>query len=585
MRRRLIGLAVLVLASCGGEQPVPPANPPDEPARDVFIEIAKDVGLDFVHFNGMSGEHYILEHMSAGAALFDYDNDGDLDVYLIQGNMLGPNKDASDATFPPPGPLPLSDQLYRNDLVVHPDGSRSLRFTDVTAESGIHATGYGMGVATGDYDNNGWPDFYVTNWGPNQMWRNNGDGTFTDVTEQAGTADDQWGASAAFVDYDHDGWLDLYVVNYVEFNYQRHALCPNPTGELDYCGPQAYEAQSDRLFRNRGDGTFEDVSDSSGIGVEVSSGLGIVTADLDGNGLIDIYVAIDRMENALWINEGDGTFRNEALMSGCALNREGRPEAGMGVDAADFDGDGDDDLFLAHLGRETNTVYVNDRTGTFEDRSAATRLGPPSFKQTGWGTNWFDYDNDGWLDLIVVNGAIMTIEEQALAGDPYPLRETNRLYRNEGNGRFADVSEQAGEALQIKEVSRGAVFGDIDNDGDTDVLVTNNAAAPSLLLNEIGAARRWLGLRLVGTDAARDMLGSRVEIVLRDGRSVWRRAYSDGSYCSANDPRVLVGLGDAGGVERVRVHWLDGQVEEWTGLEIGRYTTLRQGTGHGLGER
>jgi hypothetical protein len=281
---------------------------------------------------------------------------------------------------------------------------------------------------------------------------------------------------------------------------------------------------------------------------------------------------------------GDGTFRNEALMSGCALNREGRPEAGMGVDAGDFDGDGDDDLFLAHLGRETNTVYVNNREGKFEDRSAATKLGPASFKPTGWGTNWFDYDNDGWLDLIVVNGAIMTIEDQALAGDPYPMRETNRLYRNEGNGQFEDNSVQAGEALRIKEVSRGAAFGDVDNDGDTDVLITNNSAAPSLLLNEVGADRSWVGLRLVSTAPPRDMLGARVEIVRRDGSSLWRRASSDGSYCSANDPRVLVGLDRADGIERVRVYWPDGQAEEWTDVEIGRYSTLRQDTGRKVGE-
>jgi hypothetical protein len=532
MRRLLIGPVLFMLVSCGGEEPPAPVDPPVEPVRTVFTDVARETGLDFVHFNGMSG----------------------------------------------------SDRLYRNDLAVRPDGSRSLHFTDVTEEAGIRATGYGMGVATGDYDNNGWPDLYVTNWGPNQLWRNNGNGTFTDVTAQSGTSDDRWGASAAFVDYDHDGWLDLYVVNYVEFNYERHALCPNPTGELDYCGPQAYEAQSDRLFRNLGDGTFEDVSNSSGIGADASSGLGIVTADLDGNGLIDIYVAIDRMQNALWVNMGDGTFRNEALMSGCALNREGRPEAGMGVDAGDFDGDGDDDLFLAHLGRETNTVYVNNREGKFEDRSAATKLGPASFKPTGWGTNWFDYDNDGWLDLIVVNGAIMTIEDQALAGDPYPMRETNRLYRNEGNGQFEDNSVQAGEALRIKEVSRGAAFGDVDNDGDTDVLITNNSAAPSLLLNEVGADRSWVGLRLVSTAPPRDMLGARVEIVRRDGSSLWRRASSDGSYCSANDPRVLVGLDRADGIERVRVYWPDGQAEEWTDVEIGRYSTLRQDTGRKVGE-
>ena len=246
----------------------------------------------------------------------------------------------------------------------------------------------------------------------------------------------------------------------------------------------------------------------------IAEGLGLATADFDGDGLTDIYVANDKIANILWINQGDGTFRDEALLAGCALNHEGRPESSMGVDAGDFDGDGDDDLFLTHLTRETNTIYVNGAGGTFSDKSAATGLGPPSWKETGWGTAWFDYDNDGWLDVFVANGAIAVVEEQARRGDPFPLRQVNRLFHNDGDGGFSDVSDQAGAALDILEVSRGAAFGDVDNDGDTDIVIGNNAGPVNLLLNQVGATRPWLGLRLAGTDAARDMLGARAGSLL-----------------------------------------------------------------------
>jgi hypothetical protein len=584
MRSLLIGTTLCLLVACGAERPEGPENSTDAPAPAVFTEIADQVGLDFTHFNGMHGEHYIMEHTGGGAALLDYDNDGDLDLYLVQGDMLGPDKDVTQAILPPPGPLPLPDRLYRNDLVLRADGSRDLRFTDVTEESGLRSLGYGMGATAGDYDNDGWVDLYVTNWGANQMWRNNGDGTFTDTSDKTGTADPGWSTSAAFVDYDHDSRLDLYVANYLVFDYTLHVVCPSPSSATDYCGPAAFSGQADRLYHNRGDGTFEDVSDSSKIGSLEGKGLGIAATDFDGDGLIDIYVANDKVENILWFNNGDGTFRDEALLSGCALNREGRPESSMGVDAADFDGDGDDDLFLTHLTRETNTIYVNEPGGVFNDKSTATGLGPASWKETGWGTAWLDYDNDGWLDIFVANGSIAIVEEQARAGDPFPMRQANRLFQNDGAGGFADVSEKAGPALEILGVSRGAAFGDVDNDGDTDILIVNNGGAVNLLLNEVGASASWLGLRLIGTDGGRDMLGARAEIVLADGRSLWRRARSDGSYCASNDPRVLAGLGRVERVERVRVHWPDGSVEEWTEPATGRYTTLVQGTGRTVGE-
>ena len=389
------------------------------------------------------------------------------------------------------------------------------------------------------------PDLYVTTGARTRCGANNGDGTFSDASEKTGTGDPGWGTSASFVDYDRDGKLDLYVANYLRFDYSLHVFCPSPSSTTDYCGPAAFDGQSDRLYRNRGDGSFEDVSESSGIDAATGKGLGVAAADFDGNGWLDVYVANDKVENLLWLNRGDGTFREVALAAGCALNREGRPESSMGVDAADFDDDGDEDLFLTHLTRETNTVYVNDSTGVFSDKSTATGLGPASWKETGWGTAWLDYDNDGLLDVFVATARSPSSRSRLEAGDPFPLRQTNKLFRNEGNGRFADVSKSSGPAMDILEVSRGAAFGDVDNDGDTDVVILNNASRVSLLSNEVGATRSWLGLRLVGTEGGRDMLGARVEIVLPGGRLLLRRARSDGSYVSANDPRVLAGLGDA----------------------------------------
>jgi enediyne biosynthesis protein E4 len=552
---------------------------PPAPAGPLFREQARESGLDFVHFNGMSGEMYFSEIVGPGAALFDYDNDGDLDLYVVQGAMLGPGKSFADALFPPQMPLPLTDRLYRNDLTVAADGSRTLRFTDVTEHSGILAPEYGMGVAAADFDNDGWTDLYVTGFGPNRMWRNNGDGTFSDVTERTGTGDRRWSSSAAFLDFDRDGWLDLYVANYVDFGIASHKRCRAPTGRAEYCGPQSYKGEPDRLFRNRGDGTFEDVSGPSGILAAYGSALGVSTADFDGDGWPDVYVANDGEANFLWLNQRDGTFRDEALLAGCAVNRDGTPEASMGVDAADVDNDGDEDLFMTHLLFETNTLYLNEGKGVFEDRSAGSGLGPPSRGYTGFGTAFLDFDNDGWLDVFVANGSVSLLEHLLRAADPFPLHQKNQLYRNLGGTSFAEVSEQGGGGFDLSEVSRGVAVGDIDNDGDSDVLVLNNNGPARLFLNQAGQDRRWLGLRLAGTAGRRDMLGTRVAILLRDGRTLWRRARSDGSYLSASDPRVLVGLGERGAVQRVRVYWPGGSVEEWDVDELGRYLTLVEGTG------
>ena len=553
-----------------------------------FADRAEATGIDFVHVNGSAGEFTISETMGAGAALFDFDNDGDLDVYLVQGGALGPDKNSANAATPF-NAGPLTDRLYRNDLEVHPDGARTLRFTDVTEGSGLDARAYGMGVAAGDVDNDGWVDLYRTGLGANQLFRNNGDGTFTDVTGETGTGDPRWSLSASFADVDRDGWLDLYVGNYLDHHPDsRQPECFTRSGERDYCGPGAFASVPDRLYRNHGDGTFVDVTAQAQVASEFGAALGVVTADLDADGWPDIYVANDGEPNQLWVNQGDGAFRNGALLAGAALNRDGRTEGSMGVDAGDFDGDGDDDLFMTHLTRETNTLYLNDGTGLFEDRSAPTGLGAPSVAYTGFGTAWFDFDNDGWLDLLVVNGAVQTshqryaintLDAPARPGEPLGLDQPNQLFRNLGNGRFEEVSDRAGAVFELSEVSRGAAFGDVDNDGDSDVLVTNNNGRARLLINNVGRRNPWLGLRLIGGAGRRDMLGARVGVFSDSGPALWRRARSDGSYASANDPRVLVGLGGTSAVRSVRVIWPSGREEEWTDVTINQWLTLAEGTG------
>jgi hypothetical protein len=454
-----------------------------------------------------------------------------------------------------------------------------LRFTDVTEASGINANGYGMGVATGDYDNDGCVDLYVTALGRNQLFRNNCDGTFTDVSKASGTDDSGWSTSAAFVDYDRDGRLDLFVGHYVNYSTAGNIPCHNAAGRLDYCPPNVYSAQPSHLFHNNRDGTFTDVTAPAGLSREFGPALGVVTADFNGDGWIDIYVANDGQPNQLWINQRDGTFKNMGLLSGTALSVEGTAKSSMGVDAGDFDNDGDEDIFITELTGQGSNFYVNDGTAVFVDESARSRLRFTSLPNTGFGTAWFDYDNDGWLDLLTVNGAVTSLEQLVRSHNPLPLGQKKQLFRNLGNGQFEDVSARAGPVFERLAVGRGAAFGDIDNDGATDVVVGNDNGPAELLINQIGTRNHWIGLRLVGTGGSRDMLGARVGIVRADGSTLWRRARADGSYASANDPRVLVGLGQSTSVSRIRVLWPDGRAEDWSGVSVGRYTTLTEGSG------
>ena len=549
---------------------VPPAA---DKTSGLLREVAAASGLGFVHFNGATGEYYQPEIFGPGLALLDYDSDGDLDLYYLQGAMLDSDRSPADALFPPPATHWPGDRLFRNDL----DAAGRPRFTDVTEQAGLGSAGYGQGAAVGDYDNDGDPDLYVSNFGPNILYQNNGDGTFSDVTAGAGVDDPNWSTSTAFTDYDRDGDLDLFVANYVQFSIRANKRCAGADGKPDYCGPQAYAAVRDRLFRNDGNGRFTDVTTAAGLDIAFGPGLGVTCADFNGDGWQDIYVANDGEENQLWLNRGDGSFENTALMAGVAINAYGKPEASMGVTAGDFDNDGDEDLFMTHLDRETNTLYLNDGKGNFLDATDRYKLGRTSLPYTGFGSEWFDLDNDGNLDLFIANGAVKI--EETLRGQPFPYQEVNQLIRNDGSGAFVDITSNAGPALALQEVSRGAAFGDIDNDGDIDIAVANNTGPARLLLNEAATGNHWLSIRLQGTGSNRDGAGARVA-VLREGKpTLWRRAHTDGSYLSANDPRVHFGLGSEAALDSVVVKWPGGNSEVWQDIRGDRFVTLVEGNG------
>jgi hypothetical protein len=583
-RRDFIGIGSAVALGCGlfldvlrgGGSTV---SEKADSAEEIFTDRARELGIDFTHFNGMTGQKYYAEIVGSGAALFDYDNDGDLDVLIVNGSTLGPGETLADALFPPRGPRPPKARLFRNDLLIKPDGTRTIHFTDVTDQCGLDAEGYGMGVAVGDYNNDGWPDVYITNFGHNQMWRNNGNGTFTDVTKETGTGVVGWSVSAAFVDFDRDGLLDLFVGQYVNFSFTNRKKCYTPGAAEDYCGPRGHDPLPNRLFRNRGDGTFEDVTEKSQIAREYNGALGIVCADFNGDGWPDIYVADDERPNQLWINKRDGTFENLGMLAGCALDQNGLSLSGMGVDAGDFDNDGDEDILVANLKGEHASLYVNDGKGSFDDRSEESGLAAATMAYTSFGAGFIDYDNDGWLDIFIANGEIRTVEALARSGDPFPLGQRNLLLRNMRNRRFEDVSRHAGAAFDLTEVSRGVAFGDIDNDGDIDILVVNNNGPARLLINNVGHKKHWLGLRMVGAKVNRDILGTRVALLRPKAPTLWRRVRTDGSYASANDPRILFGLGDSPEISKVRAFWVSGRTEEWTGIPVDHYTTLREGSG------
>ena len=580
----LLALLVTVVAGCGTPdrgRTQQTSSTASAPAADWFTDAARQTGLNFVHFNGMAGEFYYPEVMPPGVALFDYDNDGDLDVFVVQGQMLG-GKTLDQALVKPQSPL--TGRLFRNDL----DKGR-LSFTDVTDASGITQRGYGMGVAVGDYNNDGCVDLYITALGDTTLYRNNCNGTFTDVTRESHAGDHGWTVPATFFDYDRDGWLDLYVGHYVRYSVDKNIRCYSVTGIPDYCPPHIYRAEPNRLFHNDRDGTFTDVTEKAGLAAEFGPALGVSAADVNGDGWIDLHVSNDSTPNLLWINQKNGTFRNTALLAGTAVSPEGQAKASMGVDAGDFDNDGDEDLFIAELTGQGADLYVNDGTGVFSDESAQAGLRLATLPFTGFGASWFDFDNDGWLDIATVNGAVTHTVEALARNEKFALQQRKQLFHNLGNGHFEDVSAKAGKAFQVADVSRGAAFGDIDNDGDTDIVVGNDSGPLRLLINNVGNRKHWVGLRVVGRPVAgrpsvRDMTGARVEILRADGRTLWRRSRADGSYASAQDPRVLAGLGDSSAPPRVRVMWPDGRSEQWNSVAVDRYTTLQEGSGSPVGD-
>ena len=521
-----------------------PRDGVDDEHAPWFEEVADRSGIDFVHRSGHADRYLFPEIMAGGVGLLDYDNDGHLDIYFVQGGQLDS-----------PTTSTQGNRLYRN--------RGDATFEDVTERAGVGDVGYGMGCACGDYDADGDVDIYVTNFGPNKLYRNNGDGTFTDVSREAGVDDSSWSSSALFMDYDGDGRLDLFVVNYIRWSPGREQDCFSRGGLKDYCHPSVYHAPaSDTLYRNRGDGSFDNVSLRCGIDRAFGTGLGVASGDFDGDGRIDLYVANDGMPNQLWINAADGRFTDESLFAGCAVNQHGVAEAGMGVTSIDVDDDGDLDLFLSHLRAETNTLYVND-AGMFDDATAAFGLAGASLARTGFGLGFADFDLDGALDLYVANGRVMLADPRLDPDDPYA--EPNLLFSRRSGGRFKEILPCGGTTPVLTATSRGAALGDIDNDGDIDIVVVNKDA-PAYLLRNVAADRartrdggrrnNWIMLRLVDVHGS-DAIGARVRVDAGD-RSWWRSVQPGYGYCSSHDPRVHVGLGQRGAVDMVWVRWPDG---------------------------
>ena len=520
-----------------------------------FVNVIAEAGIEFNYVNGASGRKYMPEPMGSGAAFFDYDNDGYLDLYIVNGAPL--------PGFRCEGEL-IRNALYRNNR----DGT----FTEVTEEAGVGDTGYGMGVATGDYDNDGDQDLYVTNFGANVLYRNNGDGTFTDVTRSAGVGDEGWGANAAFADYDGDGDLDLYVANYVDFDVQHNKKCFQGRVRA-YCGPTAYPGQSGVLYRNNGDGTFADVTREAGLYTTEGRQLGVVFGDYDNDGDADLFVANDKAPDFLFRNNGDGTFTDVGLIAGVAYNEDGVAQSAMGVDFGDYDNDGDLDIIIATYQWINNLLYHNDGNGFFTDVSFSSRMGSASVPYLGMTPAFLDYDNDGYQDLFFANGHLDDNVKEYDAAASYAQR--NQLLKNNGDGTFREVTEFSGPGLRIEDVSHGAALGDYDNDGDIDLFVSNSNGPCSLLRNEGSNRNHWLMIRTVGTKSNRDGIGTRIKVVSGDLVQVKEVKHSYG-YLSSNDPRVAFGLGGRTKADQVEIRWPSGIVQILRNIKADQILTVRE---------
>ena len=534
----------------------------DTPASRIgFRDIAKSVGIDFVHDNGRTEDKYLIETMGAGCGWIDYDADGLLDLYLVNS--------AATRVYKPR--VSLRSALYRNNG----DGT----FTNVTEKSGVGADGlFGMGVAVGDYDNDGLPDLMVLGYGRSILFRNNRDGTFSDVTARAGVSNSgRWGSSAAWFDYDNDGKLDLAIANYVDWTPDNNIWCgEQKRGYRGYCHPNKFQGQKPTLYHNNGDGTFTDATASSKLGLKASSGLGIVTFDFDNDGWQDIFIANDANPNFLFHNNHDGTFTDMALLGGIALSDNGKAEAGMGTDAADVNGDDRMDVFITHLDLEHARLYRNLGDGSFEDSTFAARLGYATFRYSGFGTCFIDYDNDGARDIFMANGHILDNVELYHAETRYA--EPKLVYRNNGRGLFENMSDKLGADLALPRVSRGGAVADMDNDGDLDILVSNNGQPPQLLLNEGGNTNHWLEISLVGTRSNRDGVGARVKVTAADLISYDQRK-GGRSYQSAHDGRLHFGLGSRTRVDSIEIRWPTGVLETLRNIEVDRAITIKENAG------
>ena len=521
-----------------------------------FKDMAVEMGLNFVHDHGGTDQKFYVETMGSGCARLDYDDDGDLDIFLLQGAPLPGWKKKTT----------LRNQLFRND---------GDQFTDVTGESGLGDTSYGIGCAAADYDNDGDTDLYITNFGPDILYRNEGDGTFADASYAAGISNPLWSASAAFFDAENDGWLDLFVSNYVEYSLEKNPWCGDQRkDQRAYCDPDVFMGISDIFYHNNGDGPFSNMSEKSNVIKGKGKGLGVIPSDFDNDGDMDVYVANDKVMNNLFINDGTGIFKEDALFAGVGFNENGQAEAGMGVDFADYNRDGWLDLFVTNFSGESNTLYRNDKNGFLTDVTFAAGLGQPSLECLCFGTNFVDLDLDGWEDIFVVNGHV--IDNIALFNPDYTHAQRKQVFMNRGDGTFIDKTSEIGSALQEPQVGRGAAFGDIDNDGDIDVVISNNNGQASLLINEGPPKNNWIGLLLEGRLYNLDAIGARVTVTSGGGTQI-ATVNPAASYLSSNDKRLQFGLGSQTVVNEISIQWPGGGVDRIQNIEGNRYYLVQPG--------
>ena len=545
-------LGLTVLAGLAADRAAVAQTPGPIQLRDVTDQ----TGITFRHTDGSSGKRYIVEYVSAGLALFDYNNDGLIDIYFLNG---APLPTVQTAVLP-------KNALYRND--------GSLRFTDVTDEAGVGDTGFGLGVAAADYDNDGDLDLYLNNFGPNVLYRNNGDGTFTDVAESAGVrGGNQVGAGTCFLDMDKDGDLDLYVANYVKFSFESHK--PHTMMGLPaYPSPLDYEPDPDRLYRNDGDGTFTDVTEPSGIAEHVGTGMGMICFDYDGDGDTDVFVGNDVMGNFVFQNDGTGKFQEVGLLSGTAYDIAGKPQGSMGLSCGDYDNDGLLDLFVTSYDRELASLYHNLGGGFFEDTTRLAGVGNCTYPHVTWGNGFVDFDNDGDRDLFIACGHLEDNIDQRRDTTSYLTK--NILLMNAGNGKFVDISNSSGSGMDVKRSSRATGFDDLDNDGDVDVVVLNSRDVPTILENESQNKNHWLQIRLQGVKTNRDGVGTQVKVVAGDLVQI-QEVHSGCGYQSHHGMRLHFGLGDHEHVDRVEVRWLGGAVEVVTDIAVDQLVSIDEG--------